>query len=213
MKILIQIKRLLLKIPFRMSYWVEYVLLSAIYLSHYKKWLAGHKHIEVSNRWELFSMCNSFVIDYFEFGVASGTSFKWWVENNKDKYSRFFGYDTFEGLPEKWGVYNSGDMKSDIPAIDDKRVTFIKGMFQDTFDRLNLRPKIVHLDCDLYSSMTYVLNRIQWTDGDIIIFDDFNVMAHGFRAFYDWTTSTKIKYEVIAGTKHNSELAIKIKEI
>ena len=38
-------------------------------------------------------------IDYFEFGVAGGYSFKWWLAHNNHADSRFYGFDRFEGLP------------------------------------------------------------------------------------------------------------------
>jgi len=211
MKMIIWLKRLIIRLPFWLPDFILYILQSIIYLVHYRKWLGDHEHIEVPDRWDLFSMCNSSVINYYEFGVASGHSFIWWVKNNGNKDSRFYGYDTFEGLPERWGVYRRGTMASNIPEIKDLRAFFVKGMFQDTLSSLNVSPKIVHIDCDLYNSILFVLTTINWQQGDIIIFDDFNVMAHGFRAFYDWTNSTKIRYEIMAGTKYNSEIIIKIK--
>jgi hypothetical protein len=39
-------------------------------------------------------------INYIEFGVAAKYSFKWWLEQNKNAQSEFYGFDTFDGLPE-----------------------------------------------------------------------------------------------------------------
>jgi len=62
-------------------------------------------------------------IDYLEFGVARGISFRWWVDKIKNKDSRFFGFDTFTGLPEDWGTFKAGDMSNGNkpPQIDDDR--------------------------------------------------------------------------------------------
>ena len=43
---------------------------------------------------------------------------------------KIYGFDTFEGLPEKWGAFSAGDMESGIPKTDDSRCAFIKGLFQ-----------------------------------------------------------------------------------
>jgi hypothetical protein len=40
-------------------------------------------------------------IDYLEFGVSGAYSFKWWIGNCINPDSRFYGFDTFEGLPER----------------------------------------------------------------------------------------------------------------
>ena len=43
-------------------------------------------------------------IDYLEFGVASGKSFQWWLKRLTNDKNKFYGFDTFEGLPENWGI-------------------------------------------------------------------------------------------------------------
>lgn len=60
-------------------------------------------------------------IDYLEFGVASGCSLRWWVENNKSQKTRFVGFDTFEGLPEDWVYAKKGAFttKGKLPDIQD----------------------------------------------------------------------------------------------
>jgi len=208
MNCIIWLKRLIIRLPFWLPDFVLYLLQSVVYLVHYRRWLVNCKDANIlEDRYDLFTMFNIGIINYYEFGVASGTSLNWWVKNNKSRYSKFYGFDTFEGLPERWGVYAKGAMASNIPKIDDHRVTFVKGMFQDTLPILTT-PRIVHIDCDLYNSTSFILNNIKWQQGDVILFDDFNVMAHVFRAFWEWADSTKLKYKVIATTKHNSQIAI-----
>jgi len=158
-------------------------------------------------------------LDYLEFGVSKGVSFRWWAENIKDKNSRFFGFDTFTGLPEDWGSFKKGDMdnNNEIPEMNDPRCTFYQGLFQQTlpvFLRIystGVR-KIIHMDADLYSSTLYVLTSISpfLEKGDIIIFDEFNVPMHEFKAFSEWISSYYIKYEVIGAVNNFYQIAIKI---
>lgn len=159
-------------------------------------------------------------IDYLEFGVASGNSFKWWLNRIKDDQSRFYGFDTFTGLPEKWGHYNIGDMgpQGNVPEFHDKRATLINGIFQKSLNeflnKYDIKRKIIiHMDADLYSSTSYVLHSLTTyiRSGDIIIFDEFNVPMHEFKAFSEWTKTNYVEYEVIASVNNFLQVAIKIK--
>ena len=72
-------------------------------------------------------------VTYLEFGVASGVSFEWWLNHLKNPESVFLGFDTFEGLPEDWGLFfKKGAMEHNMKEIEDTRHTFFKGIFQDT---------------------------------------------------------------------------------
>jgi O-methyltransferase len=158
-------------------------------------------------------------VDYLEFGVSKGVSFRWWVSKITDIDSRFYGFDTFTGLPEDWGKFKKGDMSNSCqpPEIDDKRVYFYQGLFQQTLIGFlkTYKPnnrRIIHLDADLYSATIYVLSTIApfLCKGDIIFFDEFNVPLHEFKAFMEWTTSFYIDYEVIGSVNNFHQLAIKI---
>jgi len=159
-------------------------------------------------------------VDYLEFGVSKGVSFRWWAENIKDKNSRFFGFDTFTGLPEDWGSFRKGDMDNNnvVPTMDDPRCSFYQGLFQQTLPvflksySANSR-KIIHMDADLYSSTLFVLTSLSpfLEKGDIIIFDEFNVPMHEFKAFSEWVSSYYIKYEVLGAVNNYYQIAIKLK--
>lgn len=156
-------------------------------------------------------------INYLEFGVFDGGSFLWWADKIKNQNSRFFGFDTFEGLPENWGAFKAGEMESGIPKTDDARTTFVKGLFQDTLPRFlktfdNSKRLVVHMDADLFSSTLFVLTSLApyLKEGDIIMFDEFNVPNHEFFAFDMFVKSYYIKYEVLGGVNNYYQTAVKI---
>jgi hypothetical protein len=68
------------------------------------------------------------------------------------------------------------------------------------------------MDADLYNSTLFVLTSISHLleKGDIVIFDEFNVPMHEFKAFSEWTSSYYIKYEVVGAVNNFYQLAIKI---
>jgi O-methyltransferase len=158
-------------------------------------------------------------VDYFEFGVAGGMSFKWWLQHNKHQGSRFFGFDTFEGLPEDWGGFAKGEMKHTLDSIkiNDERASFHKGLFQETLlPFLNTyeprNRKVIHMDADLFSSTIFPLSQLHRfiKPGDIILFDEFAVPMHEFLAFKIYTESFYVDYDVIAAANNYLFVAVKI---
>jgi O-methyltransferase len=137
-------------------------------------------------------------LDYLEFGVAWGESLKWWTGLNSDRDSRFFGFDTFEGLPEAWGSVPKGTFstRSELPSLEDHRVRLIAGLFQHTLypflAEYHRRERAVfHIDCDLYSSTLFCLAAVDrcLRPGDVLIFDEFFSLEHEFDAFLDYMRS------------------------
>jgi hypothetical protein len=149
-------------------------------------------------------------IDYLEFGVAGGDTLSWWVRNNKDPETRFIGFDTFEGLPERWGPWPKGSFgaRGELPEIQDSRCSYEVGFFQKTIfeflKRCELnRRTVIHIDSDLYDSAFVVLTGLApyLKRDDIIIFDNFCIFRcaqHEFRAFYDFFSAYKFSYKLIA---------------
>ena len=85
--------------------------------------------------WEyILSIFPNAPICYVEFGVYKGDSLIYFSDTNKNKSSFFWGLDTFEGLPQKWGSVEKGafDLKGELPEIRDPRVKLLKGLFWDT---------------------------------------------------------------------------------
>jgi hypothetical protein len=172
-----------------------------------------------TDRFDLYDYVNTEIlkqgpIDYLEFGVFKGISIQRWTRINKTPESRFFGFDSFEGLPEAWdrqlsttpkGTFDTGGR---MPQIDDSRVEFIKGFFQDSLpgflSRFEPRNRlVVHLDADLYSSTLYVLCSLNhlFKQSTVLKFDEFSNVNHEFRALEDYSRSFQRRLRILGYTK------------
>jgi O-methyltransferase len=147
-------------------------------------------------------------IDYLEFGVFEGKSILYWANKKREPEGRFVGFDTFTGLPEYWNKYfRKGHFNTEgkVPDTIDKRVSFVKGMYQDTLPGFlrTFSPKnrlVIHNDSDLYTSSLFLLTKLNdiMGSGTIIIFDEFGDVQHEFRAFFDYITSYRRRYRVVS---------------
>ncbi len=186
-------------------------LLNLVYISKFSKWANSQKipyNDFYSSKWDyekrfpLYKhISDTYLkdkgINYLEFGVASGVSFLWWLNANRNPDSTFHGFDTFTGLPEDWGGYKKGYFGgTPVPETDDKRAKFYQGLFQQTLPGFlrDFKPDkqlVVMMDADLYSATLYTLASIApiLKKGDIIMFDEFSVPMHEFLAFKNFTES------------------------
>lgn len=204
------------------------------HLSRLSKWISENKGLGFSNfptknfdyqdRFKLFQYVidkeiKDEAVDYLEFGVSTGASFRWWAEHLKNPNTRLFGFDTFTGLPEDWGPFKAGAMSNGNkpPEMNDSRCTFYQGIFQKTlYDFLKTyqsdKKKIIHLDADLYSATLFVLTMMSpyLNKGDIIFFDEFNVPMHEYKALKEWTEAFYPEYEVLGEVNNYYQLAIKV---
>lgn len=158
-------------------------------------------------------------VNYLEFGVANGHSFRWFVQQNIHPESRFYGFDTFTGLPEDFGVYKKGvfNTNNQVPDIADTRVKFFQGLFQQTVPSFilelnNNKRNVVMMDADLYSATLYALTSIApfLKKGDIVFFDEFAVPTHEFKAFDDFQQAYMINVELIAAANNYYFTAFKV---
>lgn len=198
-------------------------------LFEFGRWLRSHEiPVVLEGKQELYAYLQQEVlgagaIDYLEFGVWQGTSLSSWLALNLHPASRFFGFDSFEGLPEDWGhfavLHKQGtfDMGGSPPAIDDGRVEWVKGYFQETLAPFleGYEPKhrlVVHCDADLYSSTLYVLTVLNpyLVPGTIVIFDEFFTVDHEFKALTDFIRAYHRDYRVVASSGPYDQMAIEI---
>ena len=157
-------------------------------------------------------------IDYLEFGVFEGASIRFWNAANQNASSRFFGFDSFEGLPEDW---HSGKKKGafstrgKLPQIGDPRVSFVAGWFQKSLRGFmaSYHPQgqlVIHVDCDLYSSTLYCLTTLDpvISSGTLIVLDDFFDALHVYRALMDYCSANMRAYKLLAHTHELGQAAI-----
>jgi len=223
---------------FKLQYTIkpfEGIFLNIVYLSKLSDWISKtpkgkfndfyNKKVNYENRFQLHEFVlneeiKNQAIDYLEFGVASGIAFRWWVEKNNNPDTRFYGFDVFTGLPEDFGVMKKKHYNTEgqTPKIDDSRVLFVKGLFQDSLpsfldDYTSNKRKVIHMDADLYSSTLFVLTRLipLLKKDDIIIFDEFGVPTHEFKAFIEIVSAYKLEYEFIGAVNNYLQIAIKVK--
>lgn len=146
---------------------------------------------------------------WLEFGVASGTTINYISRFTKGPV---YGFDSFEGLPEKWrDGYEKGafDAKGKLPEVN-KNVMLIKGWIEDTLPKFlraheNKKVSFLHIDVDLYSAAKYVLDNLKdRLDKDCIVVFDELVNYPGFdgekgelRAFYEFINENEVDYEWI----------------
>ena len=161
---------------------------------------------------------SSKAFDYLEFGVFEGDSIRQWCALNANANSRFFGFDSFEGLPEDWhSGKRKGAFSTDgrIPQIADHRVSFVAGWFQKTLRGFmaSYHPRsqiVIHIDCDLYSSTLYCLTTLDpvITPGTLLVFDDFFDALHVYRALTDYCSAYVRQYRLLARSHELGQVAI-----
>ena len=146
-----------------------------------------------------------------------------------------YGFDSFEGLPEDWGVNDTLSQKKEVryhkgkfslqgmmPDVA-KNVELIKGWFSESlkdFMDSNSGPvHLLHIDCDLYSSTKTIFqhtsNRL--VSGSIIVFDEITMgddIEHELLAFFELVRDEKIEYEWVARSNTNfNNVAVRILKV
>jgi O-methyltransferase len=137
--------------------------------------------------------------DYMEFGIYRGFAF-WYAQaianDSKVNNMRFFGFDSFQGLPTTKGLdlgsdFSKGSFKCgrDLVekylnqyGVDWKRTFLIEGFFSDSLNDKTKKQyqirncSICVIDCDLYEAARDSLNFVGplLSNKSFVIFDDWN---------------------------------------
>jgi hypothetical protein len=230
------VKNQLLRFPsYIVLQWFSPLSIHIVYLSRLSRWIHQQPKIEFNDfytpridynrRYNLYGFVvkNESLdkkITYIEFGVGVGKSIEWWLNANQHPQSRFFGFDTFSGIPEDWGLLRKGSFSTNgkTPQFNDTRCRFIKGLFNDTLDDfLKNNPLqgrlVIHLDADLYSSTIFVLSKLNpyLKENDVMIFDEFNLPLDEFRAFDEFTEMAPCPFELLGAVNNYLQVAFKVK--
>lgn len=145
---------------------------------------------------------------WLEFGTAGGTTINYISQFTPHPV---YGFDSFEGLPEDWRegfLKGAFHQNGHLPAVR-PNVQLVKGWFSDSLvpflETHNQQVSFVHIDCDIYSSTTFVLEtlRERLAPGCIIVFDEL-VNYDGFdedngelHAFYEFVTKYNLQFKWI----------------
>lgn len=135
---------------------------------------------------------------FLEFGVASGRTIRKIAEIHQGPV---YGFDSFEGLPESWYTgYEAGTFsRPNLPEVP-SNVTLVKGWFNETLpdflERHTESVSFINIDCDLYSSTSFVLTALssRIAPGCVIQFDElFNYPGwknHEYKALQEFIAAT-----------------------
>lgn len=167
----------------------------------------------VQRREQLFDMVAAQVgqrdVLYMEFGVYRGDTIRYWSKLLANPRSKLHGFDSFEGLPENWLPQNPKghfSLQGQVPQIDDPRVRFFQGWFDQTLPGYELPGHdvlVLNFDADLYSSTIFVLDSLERkiVPGTYIYFDEFHHRLHELRAFKEFVERTGMKYSLLGATR------------
>ena len=160
------------------------------------------------------------------FGVRHGTSTEYLIDLRRtyrpDIKNPFYGFDSFEGLPQAWAGEGTekGGMSVDgvVPKIEG--ATFVKGWFKDTIPEFlkdyDKACAFLHIDCDIYSSTKDVFDSLgdKIVEGTVILFDELigypGWKEHEYKAFKEFAKKAQVEYEWLAHVPNAGQAACKI---
>jgi Macrocin-O-methyltransferase (TylF) len=204
---------------------VIYNLNGAFNYLHVGWWLRAHGFrpgVRVRSREQLFRHVAAEIAErivlYLEFGVAKGASIREWSEFLRNPDSALQGFDSFAGLPHDWslegherGHFSTGGRP---PVVDDPRVRFFVGWFEDTLPD-HAWPEhevlVVVMDADLYASTSFALGHVKdrLVPGSYLYFDQFHHRCDELRAFAELLDENEFTFELVAASRDLSMVAFK----
>ena len=202
-----------------------YAVIDILAIKESKNLFIGSKQISNNLKWDKkkirFDVWDKFIstenltnqkIQFLEFGVYKGESIKYFAKRLLNRDNIFIGYDTFVGLPTDWQSAKKGMFSTDgkLPETDDKRISFVKGIFQKTFNNTIIDKNIktiIHFDADMYSSTLFLLFKLhEILDEYYFIFDELE--GEELRALKDYMKVYDIDLEISYYSKFNGLITV-----
>ena len=108
-----------------------------------------------------------------------------------------------------------------MPQVSDPRGKFLKGLFQDSlpgFIRENSEllysnaQKVILMDADLYSATIFTLSQLYPTlhKGDVIMFDEFSVAMHEFKAYTEFVANFYVNLKPIVAVNNFYQVGFEV---
>ncbi|GJM10859.1 MAG: hypothetical protein DHS20C11_31350 [Lysobacteraceae bacterium] len=136
------------------------------------------------------------------------------------------GFDCFEGLPADWngqeasGAYSTGGY---LPVVSES-VQLHRGLFEHTLqgfadEHQQSQIRLLHVDCDLYTSATEVLKAFgpMLQSGSIVVHDDYcgypGWQGDEFRAWQEFTGDAGVAYDYLGFGLLGREAAVRVRSV
>ena len=176
-----------------------------------------------SNKWEVLDYAlNKTPLQglYLEFGVFKGKTISYIAK--KINPNTIYGFDSFQGLPEKWNEENDkGTFKLDVIPKVPGNVILKVGWFNQTIsDFINGESPesiaFLHVDSDLYSSAKTIFDQLGalFRNGTVIVFDEyFNYPGwkdHEFKAFHEFIKDSSFSYIYLCYNYNHEQVAVQL---
>lgn len=158
---------------------------------------------------------------HLEFGTYKGDSINMLARLCPKRH--FYGFDSFEGLPETWTTDSKKgmfDLHGRLPLVREN-VTLVKGLYDQSLplfvkEHSTEKVSFVHIDCDLYSSTKTVLSCLSpmIKNGTILCFDEYYNYSDWeegeYKAFEEFAKAQHIQFEYLGYIRMGRQVAIKI---
>ncbi len=154
---------------------------------------------------------------FLEFGVASGRTLRFIAEGHAGPV---YGFDGFNGLPEKWRPGFPAGAFAQQPPETLPNAELVIGWFENTLPGFMVRHQepisFLHIDCDLYSSTKTIFHYLKGyiIPGTVIVFDEFlnypGWREHEYKAWSEFVTQQGLGFKYTGCVPSHQQVSVVI---